>query len=114
VAVRTSSSNGRAVASVVLALLGVLALPAAVALTERSKRVDLLDAAFAIPVAAALGIAALALAVGARRKAEWTLGRAGGSGAARAGRALAVLAICFAVAGAIAVGWYAALTHWHS
>ena len=97
-----------------LALLGVLALPAAVALTERSKRVDLLDAAFAIPVAAAFGIAALALAIGARRKAEWTLGRAGGAGAARVGRALAVLAICFAVAGVIAIAWYAALTRWGS
>ena len=111
-AVRTSSSNGRAFASVVVALLGVLAVPAAVALTKESKRVDLIDAAYAIPLAAALGALALVLAVGARRRSEWTLGRVGGVGAARAGRVLGVLAICIAVAGAIAVGWYEVLIRW--
>ena len=110
-AVRTSSSNGRAVASLLVALLGVLVVPATVALTKQSKRVHLLDAAYAIPVAAALGALALALAAGARRRAEWTLGRVGGTTAARVGRTLGVLAICIAVAGAIAIGWYEILRH---
>ena len=87
-------------------------LPAAIALTKRSKGVQLLDAAYAIPAAAALGVLALALAAGARRRAEWTLGRVGGTTAARVGRTLGVLAICIAVAGAIAIGWYEVLTHW--
>jgi hypothetical protein len=95
-----------------VALLGVLAVPAAVALTRESKGVDLIDAAYAIPVAAALGVLALVLAVGARRRFEWTLGRVGGVGAARAGRVLGVVAICIAVAGAIAVGWYEVLIRW--
>jgi hypothetical protein len=111
-AVRTSSSNGRAVASVAVALLGVLTVPAAVALTKESKRVDLIDAAYAIPLAAALGALALVLAVGARRRFEWTLGRVGGLRAARAGRVLGVVALCVAVAGAIAVGWYEVLIRW--
>jgi hypothetical protein len=106
---RTSSSsghNGRAWASAASALGGVLALPAAVAVARQTKGVDLLDAAYAIPVAAVLGLLAIALSIGARRRLEWTLGRVGGAWLARLGRVLGVLAVCVAVAAAIAIGFF--------
>lgn len=84
-------------------------VPAAVGLAELLARVRLLDAAAAIPVALACGIAALVLARGARRRVERTLGRIGGGRAARAGRTLGVIGICLAVAAAIAVATYYAL-----
>ena len=108
-AVLTSSSsrhNARAWASLAAALGGVLALPAAVALARQAKGVDLLDAAYAIPVAAALGLLAIALSIGARRRLEWTLGRVGGAWLARLGRVLGVVAVCGAVAAAIAIGFF--------
>jgi len=74
--------------------------------------VDLLDAAAAIPLGAAFGIAALALARGARRRIERTIGRVGGRVPARLGRVLGVLGLCLAVSGAIAVASYYALSQW--
>jgi hypothetical protein len=90
-------------------LLAVAVVPAAVGLAELLAEVRLLDAAAAIPVALACGIAALWLARGARRRVERTLGRIGGGGAARAGKTLGVIGICLAVAAAIAVATYYAL-----
>ena len=104
--------NGRASASLLVGLLAAAALPVAVALAEAAELFELLDASGAIPVAGGLGIAALVLARGARLRAERTLGRVGGEGAARAGRFLGVLAICLAIAGAIAVGFYFVLQHY--
>ena len=104
--------NGRAWAAVLAGLLGVAALPAAVGLAELLEQVDLLDAAAAIPVAAAFAIAALVLARGARRRIERTIGRIGGAVPARIGRLLGVLGLCLAVAGAIAIATYYALSGW--
>jgi hypothetical protein len=93
--------------------VGIAALPAAVALAETSTRVDLLEAVVGLCVAAALfGIVALALARGARERLRRTLGRAGGAGAARAGRVLGRLAVAVAVAAAIALAFYAVLDRW--
>lgn len=93
-------------------LLGVATLPAAVGLSELLQTVELLDAAAAIPLGAAFGIAALVLARAARRRIERTLGRIGGVVPARIGRVLGVLGICLAIAGAIAVASYYALSAW--
>ena len=93
-------------------ILAVAALPAAVGLAELLADVRLLDAAAAIPVALAGGLAAIWLAGGARRRIERTLGRVGGRGAARAGRTLGVIGICLAVSAAIAVATYYALVRW--
>ena len=109
---RGGERNGRAAASLLVGLLAAAALPVAVALAEAAELFELLDASGAIPVAGGLGIAALVLARGARLRAERTLGRVGGEGAARAGRLLGVLAICLAIAGAIAVGFYFVLQHY--
>ena len=91
------------------ALAGVLAIPGAVALARQAKAVNLIDAAYAIPVAAVLGLLAVALSIGARRRFEWTLGSAGGARLARVGRVLGVLAVCGAVAAGIAIGFFEVL-----
>ena len=91
-------------------LVGAAALPAAIALAEVQQRIELLEAAAAIPVAALAGASALLLARGARERLRRTLGRVGGTWPARLGRALGALGIAMALSGAIAVGFYLALT----
>ena len=92
-------------------LLAVAALPAAIAVAERTDLLGLVDASGAIPVAALAGLAAILLARRARRNVERTLGRVGGERAATIGRALGLLGLCLAVAGSIAIGVYAILRH---
>ena len=62
------SVRGRAAWSAVLGLLATLTLPVAVVATRYSASYDLLHAAFAIPLAAALGIAAIGIANPAWRR----------------------------------------------
>jgi hypothetical protein len=90
----------------VFGLVAVLAVPAAVALAWRSAGIGLLDASFAIPVAAICGLAALLFVRGARGRIRWTLERAGGGGRIRLGRFLAIVGISIALSAAIAVGFY--------
>jgi hypothetical protein len=85
-------------------------MPAAIVVSRRLEGYELLDAAYAIPVGAALGVAAVALARRARLRIERTLGRASGAGVARVGRLLGLLGFCLATSGAIAVATYAVLT----
>jgi len=103
---RTVSSNHRASFAVVVGILAVLTLPGAVVLARQTAGIDLLSAAWAVPVAALLGIAALLLARGARGKIRWSLEQAGGRGRARAGVILGVAGICLALSSSIAVGVY--------
>jgi len=84
----------------------VLAVPAAVALAWRTAGVGLLDASFAIPLAAVCGLVALLFVRGARGRIRWTLERAGGAGRIRLGRILAAAGICVALSASIAVGFY--------
>jgi hypothetical protein len=86
--------------------VSVAAVPAGIVLAGRTAGLDLVDAAWAIPVAAVAGIAALLFARGARGRIQQTLERAGGAGRARLGRILGVAGLCFAVSGAIAIGVY--------
>ena len=108
----TRSSNPAAPGAVAAGLLAVAALPAAVAFAQLSARVKLLQAAAGIPVAAILGLSAIFLARRALRRAERTLGRAGGERVARVGRILGILGLCLAASGAIAVGFYELLVHY--
>lgn len=99
-------TNPRATAAALLGGIATLALPAGVVLADISARVSLLDAGWAIPIAAVCGVAALLLARGARTQIRVTLDRAGGQGRVRAALYLGIAGICFAVSGAIAVGFY--------
>jgi steroid 5-alpha reductase family enzyme len=105
-AARTRSSNHRASLAVLLGLVAVAAVPAGVVLSRQTAGVRLVDAVWAVPVAAVCGIAALLFARGARGRIRWTLDRAGGQGRIRLGRFLAIAGLSVAVSAAIAVGFY--------
>jgi hypothetical protein len=102
----TSSSRARARLALLLGLLGLLTLPAAVEVAARSKRIGLLDAAYAVPVAFLLGLVALVMARRARCNLRWLQLREGGTGVASAAVAIAAVALCLAVAAALSVGFY--------
>jgi hypothetical protein len=112
-ATRTKGRNGIAWAAVVVGLLGAAALPAAIVAAERGERIDLLDAVVAVPVAFVLGVLAIWLGRRGRRRFERTIGRVGGAGVASLGRWLGLLAVCLALAGAIAVGFYELLIRYY-
>lgn len=85
-------------------------MPAGVGVARYSERVDLVYACGGAVVAGALlGLAALSLARHARERIQRTLGRSGGEGAARAGRALGVLGVYVAITGALALGFFGLL-----
>jgi steroid 5-alpha reductase family enzyme len=100
------SSNHRASLALLLGLAAVAAVPAGVALSRQTAGVRLLDAVWAIPVAAVCGFAALLFARGAGGRIRWTLERAGGLGRIRLGRLLGIAGICLALSASIAVGFY--------
>ncbi len=108
------SSNHRATLAFLSGLVAVLAVPAAVALSRRSSTITLVDAAWAVPVAAAFGVVALLFARGARGRIRATLERARGRARARAARVLGVAGICVALSAAIAVGFYELLVRLES
>jgi hypothetical protein len=101
----TRSSRPLARLALALGLAAVVALPATIAFAQVSPRLTLLQAGFAIPVAAVLGLVALLVARAARRRTEWSIA-AGGGRTARVGRLLGLLALCLAASGSIAVGFY--------
>ena len=109
--VTRSTGNGRAIVAVAVGVLAAATMPLAILATRYSGSYELLHAVFAIPVAVALGILAIWLARGALRHDDARLGRAGGRGAARLGRALGVLGIALASTGLVALAVYGLLTY---
>jgi hypothetical protein len=101
--------NDRARASVFVGVLAVLVIPAGLALAAYSSMVDLIHVAVAIPLAAVLGIVAIALSRSARRHSQISLGRIGGTGVARAGWILGMLGLYLGVMAALAVGFFGLL-----
>ena len=101
--------NAPAFWSVLLGLLATAAIPAAVAYADRSLSVELIWAGAAVPVAALLGIAALAAARAGRRRAQLTLRRSGARTAAL-GRLLGLVGVLLAGTGAISLVVYGILT----
>ena len=98
---------GSARASVVVGLLSVATMPLAIAATRWSDQYELLQAGFAIPLGAALGLLAVALARRARSRLAPTLGHPKGTRTARLGRFLGLLGFVLALtaAGSLAVYW---------
>jgi hypothetical protein len=105
------TGNGRALGAVAVGLLSAVTLPVAILATRYSESYELLHAGFVIPVALALGALAIWLARTALRHDDARLGRAGGRGAARLGRALGVLGISLAATALVALAVYGLLTY---
>ena len=101
--------NDRARVSMALGVLAMLVIPAGLALAAYSSRIDLIHVAFAIPLAAGLGIAAMALSRSARRISQISLGRIGGARLARAGWIMGLLGLYLAGIAALAVGFFGLL-----
>jgi hypothetical protein len=115
-ALTRSSSAGRArndaaTGSLLCALVGLAVPIAGFAAAHELSRVTLVQATAATCASAVLGLSALLLARRARRNLDRTLGRVGGRGTARAGRALGFLSLCVGLAAGLALGFYALLTY---
>jgi ABC-type Fe3+ transport system permease subunit len=91
---------------VLLGLLSLATVPTAIVFSNASRRYELLDAAYAIPLGLVLGLAAILLARRARRRAARSVTGTRGLGAARAGRLLGLAGFLLAVTAAMAVGVY--------
>ena len=104
-------TNHRAWLAFLFGLVAACVIPAAIELTRKIPGAALLDAVWAIPVAALAATASLLFARGAHGAIARTLERAGGSLWIRLGRILAVAGICFTLSASIAVGLYELLLH---
>ena len=98
--------NPRAWLAFFFGLVAAVIIPVAIELTRKITGAALLDAVWAIPVAAAAALVSLLFARGARGAIARTLGRTGGSGWIRLARILATVGICFTLSASIAVGLY--------
>lgn len=98
--------NVRAWLAFLFGLVAAGVIPAAIELTRKVPGAVLLDAVWAIPVAAVAATLSLLFARGARGTIVRTLGRAGGSAWIRLARILAVAGICLTLSASIAVGVY--------
>jgi FtsH-binding integral membrane protein len=99
-------SKARSWVALVLAVLGLLCLPAAVEASRRSTRVGLLDAGYAIPLAFLLGLVALIMARRARENLRWLRLREGGTGVASTAVILSAVTICLSLTAALSIGFY--------
>ena len=106
-----SRGSGAAWGSLLTGLASIATLPLAIYLTRFSGSYELLHAGLAIPVAAGLGFAALALARRALRHSALGLARDGRSGVARAGRVLGIVGLCMAAAALVSLGVYGLLEY---
>jgi hypothetical protein len=96
---------------VLLGLLSLATLPVAVIVARESDDRTLVEAGVVtVPVAALLALFALWLARRGRRRADRTLDRVGGRGAARVGKLLGGLGLYVAATAALALGVYALLS----
>ncbi len=105
------SRSGAAWASLLAGLASVATLPVAIYGTRFSDSYDLLHAGFAIPVAAALGLVALALARRALLRSSVSLAGGTRRGVATAGRVLGILGLCMAASALVALGVYGLLEY---
>ena len=92
--------------ALLLGLAGLLALPAAIEVSRRSSRVDLLDAGYGIPLAFLLGLIAVVMARRARENLRWLRLRDGGTAVASTAIIVGALAVCLALTAALSVGFY--------
>ncbi|HZT85030.1 MAG TPA: hypothetical protein VE984_06365 [Gaiellaceae bacterium] len=104
--VRPRRPNVRAWLAFFFGGVAAAAIPVGIELTRKVPGAVLLDAVWAIPVAALAAILSLLFARGARGAIARTLSHVGGEAWIRLGRILAVAGICFTLSASIAVGVY--------
>jgi hypothetical protein len=92
--------------ALLLGLVGVLTLPAGIEVSRRSPRVELLDAAYGIPLAFVLGLVALTMARRARENLRWLQLREGRTAVASTAVILGALTVCLALTAALSVAFY--------
>ena len=102
----TAKSRARAWVALILGLVGLAVLPAAIEVARRSKRVGLLDAAYAIPLAFVLALVAVVMARRARRNLKWLQLREGRTTIATLAVLVGALTLCLSLAAALSVGFY--------
>ena len=100
------SSRTRAWVALVLGLASILTMPAAIIVARQSSRVELIDAAYGVPVGFVVGVVATVMARRAQRNLDWLRLDGRGSGVARVALALGILGIALAVTCALSVGVY--------
>jgi hypothetical protein len=105
----TASSRARAWLALMLGLAGLAVLPAAIEVARRSKRIGLLDAGYAIPLAFLLALVALVMARRARRNLKWLQIRDGGTAVATVAVLVGALTLCLSLAAALSIGFYGLL-----
>ncbi len=103
------TGSGAAWGSALAGLASVATLPVAVYVTRFSGEYELLHASFAIPLAAALGFVALALA--GRSRPLGVLSAARAPALARAGRVLGIVGLCMAAAAVVSLVVYGLLEY---
>ena len=101
-----ASSRARAWLALLLGVMSILTMPASIIVERQSARVDLMDAAYGIPVGFVLGVLATGMARRAQRNLDWLRLNGRGSGVARAAVVLGILGIALAVMCALSVGVY--------
>jgi hypothetical protein len=101
--------NPRAWLAFLFGVVAACVIPVAIELTRKIPGAGLLDAVWAIPVAAAAATVSLLFARGARGAIARTLERVGGSVWIRLARILAAAGICITLSASIAVGLYEVL-----
>jgi hypothetical protein len=99
-------SNHRATLALLCGILSVIVIPLGIELTRKVTGAVLLDAAWAIPVAAVAAIAALLFERGARGASRRSLDRSGASRRLMAAHVFAVTGICLTLSSGLAVGVY--------
>ena len=99
-------SRARSWVGLLLGVLGLLALPAAIEVSRRSPRVDLLDAAYGIPVSFVLALAGLVMARRARENLRWLQLRGAQTGVASTAVIVAAVALCLAITAALSIAFY--------
>jgi hypothetical protein len=89
-----------------LGFASLLTMPLALEVAARSKRIGLLDTAYAVPLAFLLGVVALVMARRARNNLRWLELREGGTSVATVAVVVAAVALCLALVAALSVGFY--------
>jgi hypothetical protein len=92
--------------ALLLGLAGLLALPAAIEVSRRSPRVELLDAGYSIPLSFLFGLIAVVMARRARENLRWLRLGEGGTAVASTAVIVGALAVCLALTAALSIGFY--------